>query len=89
MFAFYKLMRIDRNEKKKKNQTAFFSTARRWSRRAEGVEMDVRSFGALTRRKMAKKAIRGVKQIEKKKIRWIDGNVFVIKFVFRYTCLIL
>lgn len=44
--------------------------------------------GALTRRKMAKKAIRGANQIEKKK-RWIDGNVFVIKFVFRYTCLIL
>lgn len=44
--------------------------------------------GALTRWKMAKKAIRGANQLEKKK-RWIDGNVFVIKFVFRYTCLIL
>lgn len=55
----------------------------------------------LTVRKMAKKAIRGANRIKKsrkrrwrkatkrKKIRWIDGNVVVIKFVLSYTCLIL
>lgn len=54
------------------------------SRRNKCAGQDV-----LTRQKMGKKAIKGVNQIKKKKIRWIDGNVFVIKFVLPYTCPIL